>query len=289
MLEKAMISGVTHTLEEALYEVDGVRPAALFQALADAVGERGHDHPDRLRRSSSPRRSKTGPRPAGAQQLERAGHEQRRPREGERRRRRDEEPSGIAAKTFVTLDELGVEPRVRDHLADQDRLLRPARGRRANGRALHDAFELVVPRRRAAARMTRGSASSEQPAPWARSRSSCWRERKLRRRASASPRPVRPGKRVAFGGGELLVEEATPELLAAGDLDLAFFSVGRRPACELVPPAAAGGTVCIDKSDAYRLTDGIPARRGWCQRRRARTATGSSPTPTAPRSSSRAR
>ena len=31
-----MISGVTHTLEEALYRVDGTSRAALFQALADA-------------------------------------------------------------------------------------------------------------------------------------------------------------------------------------------------------------------------------------------------------------
>ena len=36
MLEKAMISGVTHTLEEAVYRVEGVRPAELFEALADA-------------------------------------------------------------------------------------------------------------------------------------------------------------------------------------------------------------------------------------------------------------
>jgi len=36
MLEKAMISGVTHTLEEALYWVEGVGAARLFAALADA-------------------------------------------------------------------------------------------------------------------------------------------------------------------------------------------------------------------------------------------------------------
>jgi aspartate kinase len=36
MLEKAMISGVTHTLEETLYRVDGVAPARLFTALAEA-------------------------------------------------------------------------------------------------------------------------------------------------------------------------------------------------------------------------------------------------------------
>jgi aspartate kinase len=36
MLEKAMISGVTHELDEAVYEVEGAEPAQLFQALADA-------------------------------------------------------------------------------------------------------------------------------------------------------------------------------------------------------------------------------------------------------------
>jgi aspartate kinase len=36
MLEKAMISGVTHTTEETLYRVEGVRAAALFSALAEA-------------------------------------------------------------------------------------------------------------------------------------------------------------------------------------------------------------------------------------------------------------
>jgi aspartate kinase len=35
MLEKAMISGVTHTLEEALYWVEGVSAARLFSALAE--------------------------------------------------------------------------------------------------------------------------------------------------------------------------------------------------------------------------------------------------------------
>jgi aspartate kinase len=36
MLEKAMISGVTHTLEEAVYRVSGTDRADLFDALADA-------------------------------------------------------------------------------------------------------------------------------------------------------------------------------------------------------------------------------------------------------------
>jgi aspartate-semialdehyde dehydrogenase len=66
------------------------------------------------------------------------------------------------------------------------------------------------------------------------------------------------GKKVSYGARELVVEEATPETLAAGELGLCFFSVGTKASRELVPPTAAGGTVCIDKSDAFRLTDGVP-------------------------------
>jgi aspartate-semialdehyde dehydrogenase len=58
--------------------------------------------------------------------------------------------------------------------------------------------------------------------------------------------------------GGIVVEEATPEALAAGDLDLALFSVGTSASRELVPHAVAGGAVAIDKSSAYRLEPGIP-------------------------------
>ena len=75
-------------------------------------------------------------------------------------------------------------------------------------------------------------------------------------RAFASSRSA--GKRVPYGDGELSVEEATAEELSAGDLDLLFFSVGTDASRELVPHAVAGGTVCIDKSDAFRLADGVP-------------------------------
>ena len=66
------------------------------------------------------------------------------------------------------------------------------------------------------------------------------------------------GSRVTYGARELEVEEATPEALAECELDLCFFSVGTGPSRELVPAAVAGGAVCIDKSDAYRLADGVP-------------------------------
>ena len=75
-------------------------------------------------------------------------------------------------------------------------------------------------------------------------------------RAFASARSA--GKEVQFGDRKLVVEEATPESLAAAELDVCFFSVGTGPSSELVPPTAAAGVTCIDKSDAFRLTDGIP-------------------------------
>ena len=75
-------------------------------------------------------------------------------------------------------------------------------------------------------------------------------------RAFASVRSA--GKEVRLGDRPLVVEEATPEKLAAAGLDVCFFSVGTVPSSELVPPTAEAGITCIDKSDAFRLTDGIP-------------------------------
>jgi aspartate-semialdehyde dehydrogenase len=54
------------------------------------------------------------------------------------------------------------------------------------------------------------------------------------------------------------VEQATPEALSRGDVDVFLFSVGTGASRELVPHAIAGGAIAIDKSSAYRLQDGIP-------------------------------
>ena len=56
--------------------------------------------------------------------------------------------------------------------------------------------------------------------------------------------------------GGLRVEEATPEALAG--FDLCFFSVGAKASRELVPHAVKGGAVCVDKSEAFRLQNGVP-------------------------------
>jgi aspartate-semialdehyde dehydrogenase len=75
-------------------------------------------------------------------------------------------------------------------------------------------------------------------------------------RAFASARSA--GKRLRYGAGEVVVEEATPEALAAGDLDVCFFSVGTSASRVLVPETRGGGAVCVDKSSAYRLAEGVP-------------------------------
>jgi len=54
----------------------------------------------------------------------------------------------------------------------------------------------------------------------------------------------------------LRVDEATPESLAG--FDVCFFSVGSTASRELVPHAVRGGAVCVDKSAAFRLEDGVP-------------------------------
>src|SRR3979411_2599962 len=62
------------------------------------------------------------------------------------------------------------------------------------------------------------------------------------------------GKQLGWFG----VEEATPEALSRGDVDVFLFSVGTSASLELVPHAVRGGAVAIDKSSAYRLAPGIP-------------------------------
>lgn len=75
-------------------------------------------------------------------------------------------------------------------------------------------------------------------------------------RAFASARSA--GSELPYGGSAIVVEEATPDALGAGDVDLFLFSVGTSASRELVPIASDAGAMCIDKSSAYRLVDGYP-------------------------------
>ena len=62
-------------------------------------------------------------------------------------------------------------------------------------------------------------------------------------------------------GSELdgrIVEEATPEALEAGGLDVCFSAVGASASRELVPHVVRGGAVAIDKSSAWRMEPDVP-------------------------------
>jgi len=80
----------------------------------------------------------------------------------------------------------------------------------------------------------------------------------LRERGHQAVRAFASSRSAGLSLGNLVVEEATPETLGAGDLDVCLFSVGASASRELVPHAARGGALCIDKSSAFRLQEGVP-------------------------------
>jgi aspartate-semialdehyde dehydrogenase len=80
----------------------------------------------------------------------------------------------------------------------------------------------------------------------------------LRERGYARVRAFASAHSAGKQTGGIAVEEATPEALERGDLDLCLFSIGTAASRELVPHAVRGGAVVVDKSAAYRLQDGVP-------------------------------
>ncbi len=80
----------------------------------------------------------------------------------------------------------------------------------------------------------------------------------LRERGHESVRAFASSRSAGARLGDLVVEEATEDALSAGDLDICLFSVGASASRELVPHAVRGGALCIDKSSAFRLDDGVP-------------------------------
>jgi aspartate kinase len=142
MLEKAMISGVTHTLEEAIYRVEGVERADLFSALAEApVSVDTIIQTDGPILFSAPLED----REETAAVLDRLGakwNEQDGLGKVSVIGAGMKSHPGIAARTFATLRELGVEPQLVAtspikiaFYVPQDEVERAVKG-------LHDAFEL---------------------------------------------------------------------------------------------------------------------------------------------------
>jgi aspartate kinase len=142
MLEKAMISGVTHTLEEAVYRVSGTDRADLFDALADAA-------------VSVDTIIQTGDDIVFSAPIEdRAATEAALGRLDANWEERDDlgkvsvvgagmkSHPGIAARTFQTLRELGVEPDLVATSPIKIAFYVPQRDVERTVVALHEAFEL---------------------------------------------------------------------------------------------------------------------------------------------------
>jgi aspartate kinase len=142
MLEKAMISGVIHTLEETVYRVEGVDRADLFEALADAavsvdtiiqtngeilfsapVGD-GAEAVAALERLGAKWDERSD---LGKVSIVGAGMKSH---------------PGIAARTFATLRDLGVEPQLVSTSPIKIAFYLPHEEVERTVRALHEAFEL---------------------------------------------------------------------------------------------------------------------------------------------------
>jgi aspartate kinase len=143
MLEKALISGVTHTLEETVYRVEGAPAAQLFEALAaqgvnvDLVVQTG---PEIV--FSAPERAETETALEGL---------------GAAWTARDDlgqvsiigagmrSHPGVAAKAFSTLDDLGIKPEIVTTSPIKIGCYIPRERVEDAVRALHAAFELDSP------------------------------------------------------------------------------------------------------------------------------------------------
>ena len=73
-------------------------------------------------------------------------------------------------------------------------------------------------------------------------------------RLCASKRSI--GKRIEVRGRELIVEEATPDLLA--EVDIAFISANGAVSRQMAPVAVQQGAVVIDDSSAFRMDPTVP-------------------------------
>jgi aspartate kinase len=142
MLEKAIISGVTHTLEEAVYRVEGAKASELFQALADAgasvdtIIQTGPEIVFSAPLSDTAEVTRTldgldvdwsSQEDLGKVSLVGAGMKTH---------------PGIAGRTFSTLAELGIEPQIVNTSPIKIACFVPLADVERAVAALHDAFEL---------------------------------------------------------------------------------------------------------------------------------------------------
>jgi aspartate kinase len=142
MLEKALISGVTHTIEERVYRVEDISAAKLFQALAEAgvnvdtVVQTGSEivfsAADAEGSGADAALEKLGVTWSAREDLGKvsivgAGMKSH---------------PGVAAKAFATLEELGIEPRIVTTSPIKIACFVPRDDVERAVQALHSAFEL---------------------------------------------------------------------------------------------------------------------------------------------------
>jgi len=142
MLEKAMISGVTHTLEEAVYRVEGVERADLFSALAEAPVS-----VDTIIQTDGPIlfSAPVEDREQTAAVLDRLGakwNEQDGLGKVSVIGAGMKSHPGIAARTFATLRDLGLEPQLVATSPIKIAFYVPQEEVERAVKGLHDAFEL---------------------------------------------------------------------------------------------------------------------------------------------------
>jgi aspartate kinase len=142
MLEKAMISGVTHTLEEAVYRVEGVDRADLFSALAEAPVS-----VDTIIQTDGPIlfSAPVEDREQTAAVLDRLGakwNEQDGLGKVSVIGAGMKSHPGIAARTFATLRDLGLEPQLVATSPIKIAFYVPQHEVERAVKGLHDAFEL---------------------------------------------------------------------------------------------------------------------------------------------------
>jgi aspartate kinase len=142
MLEKAIISGVTHTVEEAIYRVEGARAAELFDALAaagasvDTIIQTGPEIVFSAPFSDTAEVTRTleglGVRWSSREDLGKVSLV------GAGMRTHP----GVAGRTFSTLAEIGIEPQIVNTSPIKIACFVPRADVERAVKALHDAFEL---------------------------------------------------------------------------------------------------------------------------------------------------
>ena len=250
MLEKAMISGVTHTLEEAVYEVkDADR--------ADLRSSRRRGHPASADRRDEPRDRLPAPtedRTETTAALERLGAQwSAREGLGKVSLITAGEKSTGDRRAVRALRELGVDasswpPRPSRSPSTSPKGRSSARSRRCTRRLS------LLGKRGATARVTRigvigatGAVGTVALELWPSAGSTT---------CARSPPPARRAG-LRYGERELEVEEATAEASSRRSRSLLLLR-GHRGEPRARPASPRGGAVSIDKSDAYRLAQGVP-------------------------------